>query len=52
MDQKISAWFIHLLGKEKWKAATAKKPFILPFGDGNEMFLSVNWFATVTLRWF
>ena len=26
MDQKISAWFIHLLGKEKWKAATAKNP--------------------------
>ena len=38
--------------ERKVEGSNCKKPFILPFGDGNEMFLSVNWFATVTLRWF
>ena len=38
--------------ERKVEGNNCKKPFILPFGDGNEMFLSVNWFATVTRIWF
>ena len=43
--------WIPLLGKEKWKATTAKTLYVA-VGGGKEMFLAVNWFATVTRIWF